>query len=100
VPGLRARMFASHATRVRFGFAGRFDSSRRTAPHAGLTETEQRIATLVRAGQTNDEVARALSLSTKTVAWNLTKVYRKLGVHSRTQLAALPTGPDPVLPRP
>jgi DNA-binding CsgD family transcriptional regulator len=43
---------------------------------------------LVCAGQTNDQVARALSLSAKTVAWNLSKVYRKLGVRSRTELAA------------
>ncbi len=35
-----------------------------------------------------DQVARALCLSAKTVAWNLSKVYRKLGVRSRTELAA------------
>ena len=37
----------------------------------GLSETETRIAELVAAGQTNNEVAQALHLSRKTVEWNL-----------------------------
>jgi DNA-binding CsgD family transcriptional regulator len=53
-----------------------------------LSETEMRIAELVAAGQTNNEVAQALHLSRKTVEWNLSKIYRKLEVRSRTELAA------------
>ena len=53
-----------------------------------LSETEQRIADLVCAGHSNKEVAAALSLSPKTVEWNLSKVYAKLGVRSRAELAA------------
>jgi len=53
-----------------------------------LTETEKRVAELVAAGRSNHEVARELVVSTKTVEWNLSKVYRKLGVHSRTELVA------------
>ena len=34
------------------------------------------------------EVADALFISPKTVQWNLSKIYRKLGVRSRTELAA------------
>jgi DNA-binding CsgD family transcriptional regulator len=60
----------------------------RTASGSQLSETEAQIVALVCAGQTNDQVARALCLSAKTVAWNLSKVYRKLGVRSRTELAA------------
>ena len=61
----------------------------RSAPRRGeLTATEQAIADLVAAGHTNEEVAAALSLSPRTVAWNLSKIYRKVGVRSRTQLAA------------
>ncbi len=61
----------------------------RNAPGAGvLSATERQIADLVAAGRTNHEVAEALHLSTKTVAWNLSKIYRKLGVRSRTELAA------------
>jgi DNA-binding CsgD family transcriptional regulator len=60
----------------------------RTASDAQLSETERRIAELVVAGRRNSEVAATLSLSPNTVAWNLSKVYRKLGVRSRTELAA------------
>jgi DNA-binding CsgD family transcriptional regulator len=60
----------------------------RTASDAQLSETELRIAELVVAGRTNSEVAAKLNLSPNTVAWNLSKIYRKLGVRSRTELAA------------
>jgi DNA-binding CsgD family transcriptional regulator len=60
----------------------------RAASSGQLSETEAQIVALVCAGQTNQQVARALCLSAKTVAWNLSKVYRKLGVRSRTELAA------------
>jgi len=53
-----------------------------------LSETERRIVELVVAGRRNREVADELSLSPHTIAWNLAKVYRKLGVTSRTELAA------------
>jgi DNA-binding CsgD family transcriptional regulator len=53
-----------------------------------LSETERRIVELVVAGRRNRDVAAELSLSPNTVAWNLSKVYRKLGVSSRTELAA------------
>jgi len=52
-----------------------------------LTPTEMRIAELVCAGPTNREVASTLSISVKTVEVNLTRIYRKLGVRSRTELA-------------
>jgi DNA-binding CsgD family transcriptional regulator/Flp pilus assembly protein TadD len=68
----------------------------RTGIHAhtpeGLTPTELQVAQLVATGQTNREVADALFLSVRTVETNLTRVYRKLGLRSRTELAAhLPT---------
>ena len=53
-----------------------------------LSETERQIAELVAEGRTNKEVAAALSLSPKTVEWNLSKVYAKLGVRSRAELAS------------
>jgi DNA-binding CsgD family transcriptional regulator len=52
-----------------------------------LTPTEQRIADLVAAGMTNREVAASLFVTPKTVESALTRVYRKLGVRSRTELA-------------
>jgi len=53
-----------------------------------LTPTEERVASLVVQGQTNQQVADALFMSVNTVEWNLGKIYRKLGVRSRTELAA------------
>src|SRR5205814_1881825 len=60
----------------------------RTASANELSETERRIVELVVAGHRNREVAAELNLSPNTVVWNLSKVYRKLGVSSRTELAA------------
>lgn len=53
-----------------------------------MTPVEQRIADLVTAGQTNREVAAALFTSVRTVESHLARIYRKLGVRSRTELAA------------
>ena len=57
-------------------------------PDLGLTSTELRIAGLVRDGASNREIATQLYLSVKTVEATLTRVYRKLGVRSRTQLSS------------
>jgi DNA-binding NarL/FixJ family response regulator len=52
-----------------------------------LTETEQRVADVVAEGLTNKEAAERLFMSVKTVESNLRRVYRKLDVRSRTELA-------------
>ena len=58
------------------------------APASGeLTPVERRVVELVAAGNTNREVAAALFLSTRTVEGHLSRVYAKLGVHSRVELA-------------
>ena len=53
-----------------------------------LTAVEERIADLVAAGQTNKEVAAATFTSVRTVESHLGRIYRKLGIRSRTELAA------------
>jgi DNA-binding CsgD family transcriptional regulator len=53
----------------------------------GLTAAERRVAALVAEGRTNREVAAALFLGERTVASHLTRIYAKLGVRSRTELA-------------
>jgi DNA-binding CsgD family transcriptional regulator len=55
---------------------------------AELSETERRVAQLVSTGRSNKEVAAALFMAPKTVSDNLARIYRKLGVSSRTELAA------------
>jgi DNA-binding CsgD family transcriptional regulator len=71
-------------SRVEIGRIG----GRRAAPVGALSATESEIARLVAAGRTNREVAASLHLSARTVEWNLSKLYRKLGVRSRTELAS------------
>ena len=65
---------------------------RRNPAGSALSEMETHIAALVSSGQTNSEVAVALQISRKTVEWNLSKIYRKVGVRSRTELAARLSG--------
>jgi DNA-binding CsgD family transcriptional regulator len=52
-----------------------------------LTETELRVARLVAEGLSNKDVAARLFVSVRAVEAQLTKVYAKLGVRSRTELA-------------
>jgi DNA-binding CsgD family transcriptional regulator len=59
------------------------------APSHGLTESESRIAMLVAEGRTNREVAAALFLTVHSVETTLTRIYRKLEVRSRAELARL-----------
>ena len=53
-----------------------------------LTPTEQRIAELIASGLSYKQTADALFISPKTVQWNLSKIYRKLGIRSRSELPA------------
>jgi DNA-binding CsgD family transcriptional regulator len=78
---LGGRIWAERARRE-IGRAGG-----RRGPRDELTATERRVAELVAEGRTNKAVAGELFMSVKTVEGNLSRVYRKLGVSSRTQLA-------------
>ena len=53
---------------------------------AALTPTEQKVAELAASGMTNRDVAAALFISPKTVEANLSRIYHKLGIHSRAEL--------------
>ncbi len=52
-----------------------------------LTPREEAVARLVAGGMTNHEIGRRLGIAPRTVEWNLTRIYRKLGVRSRAHLA-------------
>jgi DNA-binding CsgD family transcriptional regulator len=66
---------------------------RRAAPvgASGMTVAEARVAELVAAGRTNREVAGELFMSPKTVEAHLSRIYRKLGLRSRAELAHILT---------
>jgi ATP/maltotriose-dependent transcriptional regulator MalT len=68
---------------------------RREPDGDALTAQEWRVAEAVRRGSSNRAIAADLFLSPKTVEFHLHQIYRKLGVHSRTQLiAALADRPE------
>jgi DNA-binding CsgD family transcriptional regulator/tetratricopeptide (TPR) repeat protein len=52
-----------------------------------LTPAEERVAALVAEGRTNREVAAVLYVTEHTVERHLSRIYRKLGVRSRAELA-------------
>ena len=58
------------------------------APTDVLTETERHVAALVAQGHTNREVAAAMFVTQNTVQTHLRHIFQKLGVRSRTELAA------------
>jgi DNA-binding CsgD family transcriptional regulator len=60
----------------------------RASSSVDLTPNEARVAELVAAGGTNREVIDALSVSVHTVEADLKRIYRKLGIRSRTELAS------------
>jgi DNA-binding CsgD family transcriptional regulator len=80
--GLGAALWAEKTRAELARIGGRAPSS------LELTPTEDRVAALVAAGSTNREAADALFVSIHTVEANLKRIYRKLGVRSRTELAS------------
>ena len=95
----REALAGARAAFVAFGaapWAERADSELgriggRTRERWELTSTEQRVAELVAQGLTNKEVAGALVVSVRAVEANLTRIYAKLGVRSRTELTHMLT---------
>jgi DNA-binding NarL/FixJ family response regulator len=79
---LGAALWSERARREMARIGGRAPTS------GGLTPSEQRIAVLVAGGKTNRQVAAALYLTERTVEGSLTRIYAKLGLRSRTELAA------------
>jgi DNA-binding CsgD family transcriptional regulator len=77
---LGARLWVERARSELSRVGGRAPST------ASLTATERQVAELIAAGRTYREAAAELFISPKTVQWNLSKVYSKLGIRSRAEL--------------
>ena len=78
--------FAERA-RLELAAAGGTAGQPASSHSSGLTPQELQVAALAAAGFTNLEIASRLFISPKTVGYHLGKVFRKLGVGSRRQLA-------------
>ena len=68
--------------------AGGLHQPRGSRDDVDLTPQEEAVSTLVAQGLSNREVAAELYVSPKTVQYHLTRIYAKLGVRSRSELAA------------
>jgi DNA-binding CsgD family transcriptional regulator len=84
--GIGANAFANRAERELLA-TGEHARKRNVETRDQLTPQEEQISRLVAQGQTNREIAAQLFISPSTVEYHLRKVFRKLGVKSRTQLA-------------
>jgi DNA-binding CsgD family transcriptional regulator len=103
----RAPLRAAHETFERLGAQGWAEQARRELRAAGedtarrpadswyqLTAQETQIAKLVAEGQSNREIGRRLYVSHRTVASHLYRMFPKLGVSSRSQLARIAAAAD------
>jgi DNA-binding CsgD family transcriptional regulator len=81
-----AEAFAERA-RIELLATGERARQRTAETEHELTPQEAQIARLVSDGESNRDIAAQLFLSTSTVDYHLRKVFRKVGVTSRTQLA-------------
>ncbi|MCX5043105.1 LuxR C-terminal-related transcriptional regulator [Aldersonia sp. NBC_00410] len=68
--------------------AGGMHTPRGSSDDVELTPQEEAVAVLVANGMSNREVAAELFISPKTVQYHLTRIYAKLGLRSRSELAA------------
>jgi DNA-binding CsgD family transcriptional regulator len=84
-----AMLFHDSAARELRRIGSRLSAETRRAARgtAELTDRERDIAGLVAAGRSNKEVAASLFLSEKTIEHHLSRIYAKLGVRSRVELA-------------
>jgi DNA-binding CsgD family transcriptional regulator len=77
----------SNLARVELEATGETARKRDPSTLDQLTPQELQIALLLADGRTTREAAASMFLSPKTIEYHLRNVYRKLGIHSRPELA-------------
>ena len=96
--GMEAEGFAER-TRSELLATGGAVRKRRVETRDELTTQERQIAQLALDGLSNPEIGSRLFLSPRTVEWHLRKVFTKLGIRSRRELAgALPSAESEMSP--
>jgi DNA-binding CsgD family transcriptional regulator len=73
---------------VAYAQRGRGERRRPDSGWGSLTPAEVKVAELVKDGLSNPDIGKRLLCSARTVQAHLTHIYAKLGVSSRTELAA------------
>ncbi|OAA20994.1 ATP-dependent transcriptional regulator [Frankia sp. EI5c] len=86
---LGAAPWAARATAALATVGGRQPRPGWSSVLEDITPQELQVARMVATGMNNLEVSAALYVSRKTVEAHLTRIYRKLGVRSRTELTRL-----------
>lgn len=90
-----AREAERRLRRAAVDLGGPMSNGSRVSPWSGLSAREREIAALAAAHTRSREIAERLGLSVRTVDNHLSRVFRKLGVRGRADLAALAEGePD------
>jgi DNA-binding CsgD family transcriptional regulator len=94
---LEAMGIEAFADRARRELAATGETARKRNAESSdqLTAQETRVARLAAAGLSNPDIAARLFISPKTVEYHLRKVFTKLGINSRVQLARVhASGPE------
>jgi len=96
--GIGMEAFAERA-RIELVATGGKVRKRTVETRDDLTDQERQIARLARDGLSNPEIGARLFLSPRTVEWHLHKVFGKLEIRSRRELAnALPVSDSELVP--
>jgi two-component system, NarL family, response regulator NreC len=81
-----AFLYPSVAKAVVADYLKRLETGEGRETYDGLTEREKEILTLVAEGATNQDIARKLYISVKTVQTHRAHIMEKLNLHDRTML--------------
>lgn len=82
---LKGEVWLSHQTLLQVALDDPIVSLARVAQASGLSRREIEILAHLSRGETNDEIAQALCVSTHTVKTHLYNIYRKINVTNRFQ---------------